>query len=58
MPSTTAAKSPAAIIGIGHLWLNNGSSKQQCCTAENSSDRYRGWFRIFRTLASAGPTTF
>src|SRR6516162_2020583 len=22
---------PAAIIGIGHLWLDNGGSKQQCC---------------------------
>jgi hypothetical protein len=28
------AKSPAATVairGIGHLWLNNGGSKQQCC---------------------------
>lgn len=33
-PSTPAAKSPAATVaisGIGHLWLNNGGSKQQCC---------------------------
>jgi hypothetical protein len=31
--STAAVKSAsaiAAIIGIGHLWLNNGGSKQ-CC---------------------------
>src|SRR5215469_8298673 len=33
-PSTPPVKSPAAtaaIIGIGHLWLNNSGSKQQCC---------------------------
>jgi hypothetical protein len=26
-PSSIAVKSPAAIIGIGHLWLSNGDSK-------------------------------
>jgi hypothetical protein len=33
-PSASAVKSPAAtaaIIGIDHLWLNNGGGKQQCC---------------------------
>jgi hypothetical protein len=30
-PSTPAVKSPVAVIGIGHLWLSNGGSKQQCC---------------------------
>jgi hypothetical protein len=33
-PSTPAVKpsTPAAAVsGIGHLWLNNGGSKQHCC---------------------------
>jgi len=34
-PSKPAAMKPstpaAAMSGIGHLWLNNGGSKQQCC---------------------------
>ena len=33
-PSAPVVKSPtatAAIIGIGHLWLNSDANKQQCC---------------------------
>src|SRR5215469_4699731 len=31
MVKPAAVKSSTAIIGIGHLWLNNGDSKEQCC---------------------------
>ena len=39
-PATTPMKSPAAMSGIGHLWLNNSGSKQQCRCGmpENPSD--------------------
>ena len=62
-PATTPMKSPAAMSGIGHLWLNNSGSKQQCRCGmpENPSEVRRdplsvAWFvnHSFRNRA-AGP---